>query len=503
MSVSQINLDVETIASLQDRVAAGEIRYLDLTQHCLSRIKSHDNKVNAILELNPEALQIADAMDIEHRNTGIRGPIHGMPILVKDNLDTNDQMMTTAGSLALVGHHAKRDAHVVARLRKAGAVIIGKTNLSEWANFRSANSSSGWSSRGGQTRNAYALDRTPGGSSSGSAVAVASGFCVAAIGTETDGSIVSPAAMSSIVGIKPSLGLVGRSGIIPISHSQDTAGPMARNVADALSVLQAISGADPNDKQTSNWAGAIETKFTSDLKEEGLRGARIGVAQNYCGFNDCVDEIVNQCLGQMRDAGAQIIEGLELTPVEEIRPNEIQVMMTEFKAGLNDYLAGVEEDLPVHSIADLIAFNDANRDAVMAYFGQDIILESQQKGSLDDPDYLSALANVRRLSRKEGIDRLVLEHNLDALVAPTTCAPWLIDWINGDNRKGGSACPAAAAGYPSITVPAGYIFGLPIGLSFFSTAFSDARLGALAHSFERINPVRHPPNFSSKVDLSL
>ncbi len=501
MTTPVIDLDVETIASLQDRMAAGNITARSLTEHCLARIAAHDGKVNAILELNPDALTIADALDDERRNTGPRGPLHGLPVLVKDNLDSADNMMTTAGSLALVGHHAARDAHVVERLRAAGAVLLGKTNLSEWANFRSSRSSSGWSSRGGQVRNPYALDRSPGGSSSGSGVAVACGFCVAAIGTETDGSIVSPSAMASIVGIKPSLGRVSRSGIIPIAHSQDTAGPMARNVADAMAVLRAISGPDPRDGITQRGEDRGAHDIAIELNPDALQGARIGVARNYCGFDDAVDDIISQCLTDLENAGAVIVDDLHLTPAEEIRPSELRVMMTEFKAGLNAYLADVEPGLPVHSLADLIAFNAENQAETMPYFGQDIAERSEQQGSLTDPGYIEALITSKRLSQDEGIDKLVSEHTLDALIAPTTCAPWLIDWINGDNRKGGSACPAAVSGYPSITVPAGYMFGLPIGLSFFSTAFSEARLGALAHAFQQQRPIRHPPEFAGHFKL--
>jgi amidase len=502
MSASEIDLDGETIASLQDRMAAGDITSRSLTEHCLARIDGHDGKVNAILELNPDALTIADALDGERRNTGPRGPLHGLPLLVKDNLDSADKMMTTAGSLALVGHHAARDAHVVERLRDAGAVLLGKTNLSEWANFRSSRSSSGWSSRGGQTRNPYALNRTPGGSSSGSAVAVACGFCVAAIGTETDGSIVGPSAMASIVGIKPSLGRVGRSGIIPISHSQDTAGPMARTVIDALTVLQAISGPDPRDAITQLGEAQAAGDISIVPDPDALRGARIGVARNYCGFDDAVDEIFRRCLTDMAGAGAVVIDDLHLTPMEEIRPSELRVMMTEFKAGLNTYLADVEAALPVHSLADLIAFNMQNQAETMPYFGQDILEKSARQGPLTDPGYAEALITSKRLSRDEGIDKLVSEHNLDALVAPTACAPWLIDWINGDHRKGGSACPAAVSGYPSITVPAGHVFGLPIGLSFFSTAFSETRLGALAHAFQQQRPVRRAVTFAGHTPYS-
>jgi amidase len=500
MNEPAINLDTETIASLQDRMAAGGLSARELTEHCLARIEAHDGKVNAILELNPDALQIADALDDERHRSGPRGPLHGLPVLVKDNLDSADKMMTTAGSLALVGHHADRDAHVVGRLRDAGAVLLGKTNLSEWANFRSSRSSSGWSSRGGQTRNPYALDRTPGGSSSGSAVAVACGFCVAAIGTETDGSIVSPAAMASVVGIKPSLGRVSRSGIIPISHSQDTAGPMARTVADALAVLQAISGPDPRDEITLERDEQAADDLSVALSSDALRGVRIGVVRNYCGFDDAVDDIFGLCLDVLRDGGAIVVDDLELPSVDVIRPSELMVMMTEFKAGLDAYLADLESDLPVHSLADLIAFNTKNRDETMPYFGQDILENSARRGPLNDPDYLDALAACKRLSQDEGIDKFVSGHALDALVAPTTSAPWLIDWINGDNRKGGSACLAAVSGYPSITVPAGYIHGLPVGISFFSTAFSESRIADLANAFQQKRPVRRAVTFAAHFE---
>jgi amidase len=501
MTLPEIDLDNETVASLQDRMTENEISSRELTQHCLSRIEAHDGKVNAILELNPEALKIADALDGERRQAGPRGPLHGLPLLVKDNLDSADKMMTTAGSLALVGHHAARDAHVVERLRDAGAVLLGKTNLSEWANFRSSRSSSGWSSRGGQTRNPYALDRTPGGSSSGSAVAVACGFCVAAIGTETDGSIVGPSAMASIVGIKPSIGRVSRSGIIPISHSQDTAGPMARTVADALAVLQAISGPDPRDETALASEARAGTDLSGELTPDALDGARIGVARNYCGFDDAVDDILAFCLDILRDAGAVVVDDLQLPSPEDIRPSELVVMMTEFKAGLNAYLADLESGLPVHSLADLIAFNVANRSKAMPYFGQDILENSARQGGLNDPGYLNALATCKRLGQGEGIDKLLSAHELGALVAPTACAPWLIDWINGDNRGGGSARPAAVSGYPSISVPAGHVFGLPVGISFFSGALSEFRLAALANAFQRKMPVRRPVTFAEHVTI--
>ena len=495
-----IDLETESIASLGARMVSGELTAHSLTEHCLARIEEFDPKVNAIIEINPDALDIADQRDGERRDGRVRGPLHGLPILVKDNLDTADRMMTTAGSLALAGSIATEDAFVVTRLRDAGAVLLAKTNLSEWANFRSTRSSSGWSSRGGQTRNPYALDRTPGGSSSGSAVAVAAGFCVGAIGTETDGSIVSPSAMNSIVGIKPTVGLVSRAGIVPISHSQDTAGPMARSVGDAAILLRVIAGEDPADNVTKGASGRLPVDFGTNLDADALNGARIGVARNYCGFHQGVDRVLARSLEVMADAGAEVIDDLELTPKAEIEDSETIVMMTEFKAGLNRYLSERAPKARIRSLADAIAFNQRCQETVMPYFRQERFEQSAEMGALTDAAYLKALETSRRLARDEGIDRLLGEHDLDAIVAPTTCPPWLIDWVNGDNRSGGSACTAAVAGYPSITVPGGYVFGLPVGVSFFSTAFKETELIQLAHTFENATKVRRPPTFASRAN---
>jgi amidase len=479
------------IAELSAALARGEVRSTDLVAAYRARIEAEDADFNAVAFLNPDADAIAQELDRERAAGKTRGLLHGVPILVKDNIASGDEMMTSAGSLALDGVKAVGDSHVVARLRAAGAVLLGKTNLSEWANFRSTRSSSGWSSRGGQVRNAYFTDRTPGGSSSGSGVAAARGFCAAAIGTETDGSIVSPATMNSLVGIKPTVGLVGRSGIIPISHSQDTAGPMARSVADAAALLSVIAGPDPADAATIQ---ARAEDFTQYLDSGSLRGKRIGIARNHAGFHEAVDTVFETALAALREAGAVLVEDLALPTRDETRPHELIVMLTEFKAGLNAYLGALGPDTPVRSLTDVNAFNEQHADRTMPYFGQELLLMAEETGGLEDRVYRTALAASRRLTREEGIDRLLGEHNLDALVAPTASAPWAIDLVNGDNRGGGgSSSPAAIAGYPSITVPMGYVSGLPVGLSFIAGAWKDGPLIGLAHAFEQSLQARVPP----------
>ncbi|NKB55853.1 MAG: amidase [Alphaproteobacteria bacterium] len=488
------------VADLRSLLEAGATTARALTERCLERIAALDEKVNAVLELNPDALAIAEERDVERVQGAIRGPLHGIPVLIKDNIDTDDRMSTTAGSLALVGAPTPRDAFIVERLRAAGMVLLGKTNLSEWANFRSGRSSSGWSSRGGQTRNPYALDRTPGGSSSGSGVAVACGFAPFAIGTETDGSIVGPAAMNGIVGIKPTVGLVSRTGIVPISSIQDTAGPMAKSVADAAALLSALVGADPEDPATEG-QDAHALDYTTYLDPDGLSGARIGVARGYCGFNDGVDEIVADCLAVMKAKGAEIIEDVSLPTREEIRPNERLAMLYEFKAALNSYLRRRGTTGRVRTLRDIIAFNAANADTVMPYFPQDQFEQAEAKETLDDPVYIQARAETKKLAGTNGIDAALQAHNLDAIVAPTSCTPWLIDWINGDNRTGGSSTPAAASGYPNITVPVGYLHGLPIGLSLFAGAYQEPALIRLAHAFELAAQIRRPPTFRSHAEV--
>jgi len=501
MTILDLDLDKIGIAGLRQRLVEGEITARALAQHCLDRIESRDGMVNAVIELNPEALAIADKLDQALAAGRPAGPLHGLPILIKDNIDTGDRMTTTAGSLVLEGTHAAADAPLVARLRAAGAVILGKTNLSEWANFRSGKSSSGWCSRGGQTRNPYALDRTPGGSSSGSGVATACGFCAAAIGTETDGSIVSPSAMNGIVGIKPTVGLVSRTGIVPISHSQDTAGPMARTVADAAFVLNALAGGDPKDPATAEADARRAEDYTAFLVDDGLAGSRIGVVRALAGFNEGVAAILDDAVEAMRDNGAEVVDPVEFVEAEEVRQHEMPVLLTEFKAGLNAYLAGRGAGTPVPDLAATIRVNRARADEIMPYFPQDLFERSQETQGLDDPAYLQAREICLRLTRTEGIDKVLREHRLDAVVAPTTCAPWLIDWVNGDNRSGSSAYLAAIAGYPSITVPAGYLYGLPVGVSFVASAWQEPVLIRLAHAFERATQVRVPPQYLTTAEF--
>jgi len=494
-----------TIAEIQAQMDAGLLSARTLVEMYLERIGRLDKTgpaLNAIIELNPDALSIADALDADREANGPRGPLHGVPVLLKDNIDTADRLMTTAGSLALVGSVPSQDAFLVQKLRSAGAIILGKTNLSEWANFRSTRSTSGWSSRGGQTRNPYALDRNPCGSSSGSAVAVAANLCAVAIGTETDGSIICPSQTNSIVGIKPTLGLVGRSGIIPIAHSQDTAGPMARTVADAAVLLGALTGVDPRDPFTQASQGKSTTDYTPFLDPAGLQGARIGVARNFFGFDERVDQIMDGCIEEMRRLGAEIVDPANVETVDKFKGTELEVLLYEFKTDLNHYLARLGPEAPVHSLQDVIAFNERYRDRVMPYFGQEAMHKAQEKGPLDTQEYLEALENNHRFSRDEGIDATLRAHQLDAIVAPSGGPAWMTDLVNGDHGAGGSSSPAAVAGYPNITVPAGYIFGLPVGISFFGGAYQEPTLVKLAFAFEQATRIRRPPEFLPSAKLS-
>ncbi len=477
-----------SILEIQQLMARGEATSCSLAAAYLERIENIDRsgpRLNSVIETNPDAMQIAAALDQERSESGPRSPLHGVPILVKDNIDTADRMMTTAGSLALEGSYVQQDATIVEHLRQAGALILGKTNLSEWANFRSTRSSSGWSSRGGQCHNPYALDRSPCGSSSGSGAAVAANLCTAAIGTETDGSIVCPSATNGIVGIKPTLGLLSRAGIIPLAHSQDTPGPMARSVADAAILLGAMTGADVRDPATAESAGRSFADYTPFLIREGLKGARIGVARSYFGKHPDVDRIMEACLQVMKDLGAEVVDPVTLVDEEKLEKTELEVLHYDFKNDLNAYLAGLGSNAPVHSLAEVIAFNQANAGRVMPFFGQEHMLKAQEKGTLSDEVYLKALETNHRLAREEGIDEVIKTHRLDAIMAPTGGPAWPIDWINGDHYGGSCSTIPAVAGYPHISVPAGYIHGLPVGLSFFAGAYQEPTLIRLAYAFEQ------------------
>ncbi|HET7458959.1 MAG TPA: amidase [Gemmatimonadaceae bacterium] len=507
-SAAPFALEEATIADLQKGMAAGTYTSRSIAEQYLARIDELDKRgpaLNQIIELNPDALSIADAMDAERKAGKVRGPLHGVPVLIKDNIATADKMQTTAGSLALVGSKVPRDAFVAQRLREAGAVILGKTNLSEWANFRSTHSSSGWSGRGGLSHNPYALDRTASGSSSGSGGAIAANFAAVAVGTETDGSVTSPAAASSLVGIKPTVGLVSRAGIVPISHTQDTAGPMTRTVADAAALLSAIAGHDPRDSATNRWAmGVRPTDYTKFLDPNGLRGARIGVArEHYTGYNTHADKALEAALAVMKAQGAVIVDPANIATAKTLDADEFDLLMWEFKTDLNAYLAGLTES-PVRTLADVIAFNEKNADREMPYFGQEIMTMSQKKGALTEAKYKAILAKGKRLAGAQGIDATITKHRLDAIVAPTQGPPVLTDLVNGDPGGGGSfTSPAAVAGYPHVTVPAGYAFGLPLGISFVGPAWSEGTLIKLAYAYEQATKHRRPPRFLRTAELGV
>ena len=493
-------LEEATIHDLQAAMASGQVTSQQLTEMYIARIAAIDQSgptLKSVIEVNPDALAIAKGLDEERQTQGIRSPLHGIPILLKDNIATLDKMETTAGSLALVGSRPARDAFVAQKLREAGAVLLGKANLSEWANWRSTSSSSGWSARGGQTRNPYVLDRTACGSSSGSAVAIAANLAAASLGTETDGSIICPATSNGLVGIKPTVGLTSRAGVIPISHSQDTVGPFGRTVTDAAILLGAITGVDEHDTATQESVSKFYNDYTQFLDVQGLRGARIGVArQTYFGYNTKSDAIADAAIEIMRSLGAEIIDPANIPTSEQLASSdtEMTVLLHEFKADVNTYLATLT-DTPIRSLADLIAFNEAHAAEEMPYFGQELFLRSQETTSLEDAKYLAALADNQRLARQEGIDAVMDEYNLDALVMPSGGPSWCIDLITGDHTIGGSEQAAALAGYPLVSVPAGFTFDLPIGITFLGRAYSEPTLVKLAYAFEQATKVRKVPHY--------
>ena len=503
--VPAFDLEELSIADLRNRLESGQETARSLVEKYLARIEALDRRgpaLRQVLEINPDALAIAARLDQERNAGKVRGPMHGIPVLLKDNIGTADRMTTTAGSLALEGSIPREDAFVARKLRDAGAVLLGKTNLSEWANFRSTRSVSGWSGRGRLGRNPYVLDRNTSGSSSGSAAAVAASYAAVAVGTETDGSVVSPANNCCLVGLKPTIGLVGRTGIIPIAHSQDTAGPLTRTVADAAILLAAMVGADPGDPVTAGAARRGAPDYTKYLDPNGLEGARIGIPrERLFGQNPHADRLAEDAIRVMRDAGAVIVDPADVATVGKVGDPEFEVLLYEFKADLNAYLAGLGPSARPGSLSDLIAFNELHADREMPWFGQEIFLLAEKKGPLTDPAYREALETCRRLSRTEGIDATMDRYKLDALVAPTSGPPHVTDLLIGDYGPGGSSTLPAVAGYPHITVPAGFVSGLPIGVSFFGRAFSEPTLIRLAYAFEQATRHRRPPKFLPTAPL--
>ena len=500
--VKPFELDEITISDLQDGMKSGKFTARSLVEKYHARIDGIDRRgpsINSIIEMNPDAASIADALDHERKAKGPRGPMHGIPVLIKDNIDTADKMMTTAGSLALVGSKPPQDSYVAQKLRAAGAVILGKTNLSEWANIRSNHSTSGWSGRGGLTKNPYVLDRNPCGSSSGTGAGISANLCAVGIGTETDGSIVCPSSSNGLAGIKPTVGLVSRSGIIPISHTQDGAGPMCRTMRDAAILLGALTGVDPGDAATAASVGKSYTDYTQFCDPNGLKGARIGVARKYFGFSDAVDALMEQSLDALKKQGATLVDPAEIVTLGKFDESELLLFMYELKADLNAYLARLGPNAPVRTLKDIIDFNDRNRQKEMPYFGQDLFIRAEAKGPLTEKAYTDALEKNHQLARTDGIDATMDKFHLDAIVAPTGGPAWLTDLLNGDHVAGGSSNAAAVAGYPNINVTAGFISGLPVGISFFGRAWSEPTLIRLAFAFEQATKARQAPRFLSTI----
>ncbi|HXV63440.1 MAG TPA: amidase [Vicinamibacteria bacterium] len=491
-----------TVAELQEGMSSGRLTARSIAEAYLRRIEALDRQgpeLRSIIEINPEALEIADELDAERQSNGPRGPLHGIPVALKDNIDTHDRMTTTAGSLALEGSIPPQDSFVAQKLREAGALLLAKANMSEWAYWRGFKASSGWSARGGQCRNPYALDRNPCGSSSGSGVAAAANLCALTVGTETGGSIMCPSSINGIVGIKPTVGVWSRAGIIPISHSQDTAGPMTRTLRDAAILLGAATGVDPRDDATAASEGNFHTDYTEFLDPNGLRGARIGVARNFPNFDERVLALFDRAIEDMRAAGAEIIDPADIPSMDNadvFSELPTRVLNYEFKANINKYFASLGPNAPIKSLTELIAFNEANRDREMPYFGQERLLASEESGPLTDPPYLEALSTIQRHARAEGIDAVVGQHRLDAIVAPTRDPAWKTDHIMGDRLQGGSSAGLAAiAGYPDISIPMGFVSGLPVGISFFGPRWSEPTLLKVAYGFEQLTKHRQAPNF--------
>jgi len=500
-SRSDVNVEEISIAELQAAMQAGRLDSESLVQIYFVRIQAidrHGPTLRSVQETNPDALSIARALDEERRAKGPRGPLHGIPVLLKDNIATADKMETTAGALALVGARPREDATIAQRLRQAGAVILGKASMSEWAYFKSTPASSGWSARSGQARNPYALNRTPCGSSSGSAIAVAANLVTVAIGTETDGSIICPSGVNGVVGIKPTVGLTSRAGVIPISATQDTVGPFGRTVADAATVLGALVGVDPRDAATQASAGQSQTDYVRFLDSTGLRGARIGVPRDgYFGYSPKADAVADQAIDVLRNSGAVIVDPVKIPNFDRaaLTSAEIIVLLYEFKSGVNAYLAGVAPGAPVRTLDDIIEFNKRNARENLPFFGQELLVRAQAKGGLTEAEYLEALEKCRRLGGREGFDAAMDEHQLDAMIAPTTTPAWPVDLVNGDQFRGSSAKSAALAGYPLISVPAGAAMGLPVGITFMGRAWSEPTLIKLAYAFEQATKARRPPQY--------